>query len=158
MAARPQPTPARSNAASTHCTRTIEVVRASRPSFGQTRGRGRKFAPASSAGRFGYARGVEPKDVTVEILKDIREEIRGVREEVRSLRDDTNARFERMDARFVEMNARFEVIETTLRDLAQQMVMLARGIKTALDARADVERRLEDVERRLSDLERRQPS
>lgn len=41
-----------------------------------------------------------------------------------------------------QMSARFEVVETTLRDLAAQRVMLARGIRSALDARADVDKRL----------------
>ena len=52
------------------------------------------------------------------------------------------------------MDQRFEVIETTLRDLAQQMVMLARGIKTALETRSAVDSRLESVESRLDALEK----
>ena len=63
-------------------------------------------------------------------------------------------RFERMDQRFEQMDHRFEVIETTLRDLAQQMVMLARGIKTALDHRSSSDARLDAVERRLDALEK----
>jgi hypothetical protein len=35
------------------------------------------------------------------------------------------------------------------------MVMLARGIKTALEHRSNVDTRLEDAERRLGDLEKR---
>ncbi len=58
---------------------------------------------------------MEPTDLTVKILQEIREEIRG-----------TNSRMDKLGA---DMDARFEVIETTLRDLAGQMVILARGIK-----------------------------
>jgi hypothetical protein len=52
------------------------------------------------------------------------------------------------------MDQRFEIIETTLRDLAQQMVMLARGIKTALEHRSTVESRLDQAERRIEALEK----
>lgn len=49
-----------------------------------------------------------------------------LREDNRGLRDD-------MTLRFTEMNSRFELVEGTLRDLAQQLVMFARGIKVALE-------------------------
>lgn len=90
---------------------------------------------------------MEPSDLTVTILKEIRDEVRG-----------TNSRIDKMNTemnvRFSEMNFRFEVIETTLKDLAEQMVMLARGVKGALEVRSTVERRLDDHERRLADLEK----
>ena len=52
-----------------------------------------------------------------------------------------------------DFTARFEVIEATLKDLAEQMVMLARGVKTALEVRG----RMDDIERRLAEVEKRQP-
>ena len=82
-----------------------------------------------------------PENLTVRLLQEIRDE-------VRRSSDKSEVRFEKMDQRF-------EVIETSLRDLAQQMVMLARGIKTALEHRTNVDGRLEDAERRLADLEKR---
>jgi septal ring factor EnvC (AmiA/AmiB activator) len=97
---------------------------------------------------------VEPSDLTIRVLQEIREETRAVRSEVHGLREEMNARFEEMNARFEAQNARFEAIETTLRDLAQQMVMLARGIKAAIKSRKHVDARLDDHERRLSDLEK----
>lgn len=47
------------------------------------------------------------RDVTVEILMSIRDEIRG-------LREDTNARFAEVDRRFEQMNARFEQMDERL--------------------------------------------
>lgn len=35
-----------------------------------------------------------------------------------------------------ESNQRFEVIETALRDVAEQLVMLSRGVKIAIEVRA----------------------
>ncbi|MDP2270075.1 MAG: hypothetical protein Q8N23_27995 [Archangium sp.] len=66
---------------------------------------------------------MEPENLTVRLLQEIRDE-------VRRSSDKSEVRFEKMDQRFEKMDQRFEVIETSLRDLAQQMVMLARGIKT----------------------------
>ncbi len=91
---------------------------------------------------------MEPENLTVRLLQEIRDE-------VRRSSDKSEVRFEKMDQRFEKMDQRFEVIETSLRDLAQQMVMLARGIKTALEHRTNVDGRLEDAERRLADLEKR---
>jgi len=96
----------------------------------------------------------------VKILEDMREEMRGMREDNRELRSTMDARFttliSEMNARFGEQNARFEVIETTLRDLAQQMVMLGRAVKVSLDSRVANEERFADHERRISELERKQ--
>lgn len=88
---------------------------------------------------------MEPENHTLRLLKEIRDEIRDssdkTREEIRSSSE--------------KAEARFEVLETTLKELASQMVMLARGIKTALEHRSNVDTRLEDAERRLADLEKR---
>ncbi len=56
---------------------------------------------------------MEPENLTVRLLQEIRDE-------VRSSSQKSEVRFEKMDQRA-------EVVETTLRDLAQQMVMLARA-------------------------------
>jgi hypothetical protein len=84
---------------------------------------------------------VEPADLTVRILQEIREEIRGLRDDQRNFREETATRF--------------EVLETTLRDLAQQLVVLARGVKVAIEQRGNVDARLDDHEQRLLELERR---
>jgi chromosome segregation ATPase len=91
---------------------------------------------------------MEPENHTIRLLQEIRDE-------VRRSSDKTEVRFEKMDQHFEKMDQRSEAIETTLRDLAQQMVMLARGIKTALEHRTSVDNRLDGVEQRLSDLEKR---
>ena len=63
---------------------------------------------------------MEPTDLTIKILQEIRDENRGIRADINGLRADVNTRFDNMDQRFL-------AIETTLKDLAEQMVMLARG-------------------------------
>lgn len=70
-------------------------------------------------------------DLTVAILKKVRDETRANRAELAAHRTELSAQLREMQG---QNNQRFEVIETSLRDLAQQMVMLARGIKTALES------------------------
>jgi hypothetical protein len=98
---------------------------------------------------------VEPTDLTVRILQEIRDDVRGLRDEQRAFREEHQSFREEHQSFREETNARFEVIETTLRDLAHQLVILARGVKTAIELRAGVEARLDDHEQRLIELEKR---
>jgi hypothetical protein len=84
---------------------------------------------------------MKPADLTVRILQDIRDEIHGLRAEQREFRE--------------ESFARFETIESTLRDLAEQLVMLARGVKVAIEQRSKGDDRIRKLERRVSALEKR---
>lgn len=76
---------------------------------------------------------MEPDNLTIRLLQEIRDEVRRASER-------SDERFEKADQR---MDERFVRIETTLKDLAEQMVFLARGIKTALESRGVVDARLE---------------
>ena len=110
----------------------------------------------------GYAcEAMEPTDLTIKILQEIRDENRGIRAEISGLRSDVTTEISglrtEVTTRFDLTDQRFLAVETTLKDLAEQMVMLARGIKTALDLRAGVERRLDDYEQRLRAVEQREP-
>jgi len=80
-------------------------------------------------------------DLSVRILQEIRDELRLSREEQKTFRE--------------EANTRFEVLETTLRDLAQQLVILSRGVKTAIESRTSSDQRLAELERRLEALEQK---
>lgn len=82
---------------------------------------------------------MEPTDLAVSILRELRDGQKELRDELRASRE--------------QSDRRFEVIETTLRDLAQQMVMMTRAVKVALDSRVSNETRLDDHERRLRALE-----
>jgi predicted nucleic acid-binding Zn-ribbon protein len=104
---------------------------------------------------------MEPENLTIRLLQEIRDEVRrsSDKTELRFEKMDQrfekmDERFQKMDQRFEKMDQRFELIETTLRDLSQQMVLLARGIKVALEHRGAVDSRLDDAERRLEALEK----
>jgi phage shock protein A len=51
--------------------------------------------------------------------------------------------------------ARFEVIESTLRDLAQQLVVLGRAVKVAIEERRGTADRFDTLEQRVADLEKK---
>ena len=85
-------------------------------------------------------------DKSIEILKDIRDEIRGVRGEVRQLRDDAN---QRLDAN----NQRLDLVETTLLDLAGQNRLIVRYTKAVSERPDDLGPRLSALESRVEKLE-----
>lgn len=100
-------------------------------------------------------------DLTIKILQ-------GIRDDLQRSNQDNAQRFEAMDRRFETLtttmnqrfdavNERFEVVETVLRDMSEQMVMQARGIKAAIEARASFEKRVDDHEKRITELENRGP-
>jgi len=98
---------------------------------------------------------MEPTDITIRILQDIREDIRGMRGEQLAFREELRLLREEQREFRDQAFARFEVIETTLRDLAEQLVMLARGMKAAIEERAKTEERFREIERRIDQVERR---
>lgn len=102
---------------------------------------------------------MEPTDLTVKILQELRDGQREQTKELLAMRSELagevhSLRDELRDDR-TRADQRFEVIETSLRDLAEQMVMLSRGIKVALESRSGTESRLDDHEKRLRELEAR---
>jgi predicted nucleic acid-binding Zn-ribbon protein len=91
------------------------------------------------------------KDITVEILISIRDEIKNLREgtdkrfeqlwvEIKNLREDTNKRFEQMDKRFELMDKRLEHIEADIRAIVSHFdrdyMLLANKIGT-IEGRLD---------------------
>lgn len=102
---------------------------------------------------------METNDLTIRILQEMRDEQRTTNRRLEGLSSQFNQRFEELNSqfnqRFEVFSQRFEVLETVLRDLAQQMVMLARGVKVAIDARAESTEKIEDHERRIAELEKR---
>ncbi|MDP3236266.1 MAG: hypothetical protein Q8N26_25985 [Myxococcales bacterium] len=64
---------------------------------------------------------------TVKLLQELRDGQRSQTEELHELRNEMREGRDRADQRF-------EIIETSLRDLAEQMVMMTRAVKVALEA------------------------
>lgn len=88
-------------------------------------------------------------DVTVEILKDIRDEIRGVRGE----QVQTNQRLDLANQRLDLMTQRIDLVETTLLDLAEQQRFVVRYTKAISERDTHLETRVVSLEARVDKLE-----
>ncbi len=94
---------------------------------------------------------MEPSDLTVEILKSIRDEVRG-----------TNARLDQTNARLDQTNARLERLEHRQTEaevrLATELVAVADAVREVRDTLIDsrgLRTQVDDHERRLVTLEAR---
>jgi chromosome segregation ATPase len=99
----------------------------------------------------------KPTDLTVEILKSIRDEVKktngrldALRGEIDTLRTDTNSRFEELGRRIVESETR---TATALTDLAGTV----REMTSILKNQADLRPRVEKCELEIAELNRRVP-
>jgi len=96
---------------------------------------------------------VAGSDITVEILKEIRDEIRGTNARV----DTTNSRLDvansRLDTLEHALSHRLEAVETTLLDLAEQQRFVVRYTKAISERDTRLEPRLSALESRVEKLE-----
>ena len=104
-------------------------------------------------------------DLTIEILKQIRDEIRGTNERLEELRADTNLRFEEVNHRLDGMNQRMDMMNQRLDLHGRSIVKLideVKGTNERLDnfltgahgkAHQVLEDRMESVEARVERLE-----
>jgi len=93
-------------------------------------------------------------DVTIEILKDIRDEIRGVRsdlgQEIRAVRSELGQEIRGLRE---DTNQRFHEVETAILDLAEQNRFIVRYTRALAERHADVEPRVSALEDRVGKLE-----
>ena len=85
-------------------------------------------------------------DVTVEILKDIRDDIRGVRTELREEMAGVRTELQKHTERFV-------VVEKALLDLAEQQRFVVRYTKAISERDSRLEPRVSALESRVDKLE-----
>jgi hypothetical protein len=92
-------------------------------------------------------------DITVEILKEIRDEIRGTNARV----DATNGRLDttigRLDTMEHVLSQRLGAVETALLDLAEQQRFVVRYTKAISERDTRIEPRLSALESRVDKLE-----
>jgi hypothetical protein len=100
-------------------------------------------------------------DITVEILKDIRDDIRGVRTELREeihgvrteLREAIHGVRTELGAELRIHTERFGVVEAALRDLAEQQRFVVRYTKATAERDSRLEGRVSTLESRVDKLE-----
>lgn len=86
---------------------------------------------------------MEPENLTVRVLLEIRDEMRGMREDIHGLHEEQ-----------IRTNDRLGAVENVLVDVATQVRFMGRSMGVSRVARRRHEQRLDDLERRVSDLER----
>ncbi|HXU00693.1 MAG TPA: hypothetical protein VN903_06865 [Polyangia bacterium] len=92
-------------------------------------------------------------DITIEILKDIRDDIRGVRSGVQDLRGEVHdLRTDVQDLRS-DTNKRFALVEAAILDLAEQHRFVVRYTKAIADRDGPLEPRVSALETRVDKLE-----
>jgi septal ring factor EnvC (AmiA/AmiB activator) len=86
---------------------------------------------------------MEPENLTIRILMEIRDELRG-----------TNKRIDQTNERLDRSNERLGAVEHAVRDMATQLVFMGRslGVTRTKNRRHNV--RLDDLERRVDALEK----
>ncbi len=95
----------------------------------------------------------DAESLTVEILREIRDGVRGTNEKIdqtNSRLDQTNSRLDQTNSRLDQTNFRLDKVEEVLRDLAGQFVILGRYVKN-VSGRHD--KAIEDLRRRVSLIE-----
>lgn len=93
---------------------------------------------------------MEPENLTLKVLIDIREEMRGFRCEQREMRDEIRV----LRVQQEETNARLGTIEHTLVDAASHVHVLGRAARVSLETKRLHDERFDALERRVSELER----
>jgi len=92
-------------------------------------------------------------DLTIEILKDIRDGVRGVRTEVHDLREDTILRLDATNQRLDATNQRLNLVEAAILDLSEQHRFVVRYTKAIADRDGQLEPRVSALESRVEKLE-----
>jgi chromosome segregation ATPase len=104
---------------------------------------------------------MEPENLTVRILVEIRDEMRGMREDTNRRLDHMGTRIDRTNERLDQTNERLDLtnerlgaVEHAVRDMSAQMVFMGRslGVTRSKGRRHTV--RLDDLERRVEVLEK----
>ena len=97
-------------------------------------------------------------EITIAILKDIRDAVRGTNDRIETLDKNLSTRIEGLSSRVDELdrslsaridqtNERLSIVETTMRDLATQLVMVGRYVKNRTEVA------IEDLLERVARLE-----
>ena len=104
---------------------------------------------------------MEPTDITIEILKGIREELhdglRGVRDEVQGVRTEVRETNERVDTMREELSRRIVESEIRTSTAITGLAGTVHELTDVLRATHDLRPRVECCERDISDLKRRLP-
>ncbi len=102
---------------------------------------------------------MEPTDLTIEILKQIRDETAAARVElgarIDAVRTDLGARIDALGGRIDAVGARADAVETTLTELATQQRFVVRHLATLAGRDRRLEDEVDELRSRVDALEER---
>jgi uncharacterized protein YukE len=101
---------------------------------------------------------MEPTDLTIEILKDIRAEMRSTRQELSATREELSATREELSERIDGTNKRLDVFaegQLRLRTEVIEIISAVQQLTSVLREDRQLRRQVDDHERRLGSLEHR---
>jgi len=91
-------------------------------------------------------------ELTIAILREIRDEIRGTNTRIEALDRSLSGRIEALGGRVDGVGARVDAVEYAVRDLAEQMLVVTRYVKNVANRHDDA---IEDLRLRVGKLETR---
>jgi chromosome segregation ATPase len=97
----------------------------------------------------------KPIDLTVQILRQIRDEIVSTRDSLGARIDQTNARLDQTNARLDHANERLDGLHLGMKELAEQQRFVVRGVHSLAKRDHRFETELDDLRTRVETLERR---
>jgi chromosome segregation ATPase len=97
----------------------------------------------------------KPRDLSIEILKQIRDEIVTSRTETNARLDQTNARLDQTNARLDQTNTRLGSVEDTLHELAEQQRFVVRHLSALTSRDRTLEKDVDELRVRVEALERK---
>ncbi len=95
------------------------------------------------------------QDLTVEILKQIRDELVATRTDLGARIDQTNQRLDQANERLDQTNERLSAVEGTLLDLAEQQRFVVRHLSTLSDRDRRLEADVDELRARVDAIEER---
>lgn len=97
------------------------------------------------------------QDLTLQVLRQIRDEIVTTRTDLHGEIAKTNQRLDQTNQRLDESNQRLGHVETTLVDLAYQQVFVSKFVRSLASRDRDLGADVDELRMRMDALERRTP-
>ncbi len=97
----------------------------------------------------------EPESLTVEILRQIRDEIVATRTDLGARIDQTNVRLDQTNIRLDQTNTRLDAVEHTLLELSEQQRFVVRHLEAPTARDRTLERDVDELRTRVDAIEKR---
>ena len=91
----------------------------------------------------------EAENLTVQILREIRDELKGTNARI----DQTNARLDQTNERLDQTNERLGAVETTVNEMSEQLVFLVKHARNSARHQREADEAIDDLRQRMDRVE-----